>query len=176
MTKIAIIGTAGRDLTKPMTQHLWDWMIMDALNRVPRGAHLVSGGAAWADHLAVILFMTGHASALDLHFPAPFDGKLFIGPKNSSATAANFYHLKFSMVRGNSFEELLHAKMSGATVTAEPARAGYGGFMDRNSKVAKADEMLAYTFSNLSRPADGGTYDTWTKCRGKRTHISLPIF
>jgi len=50
--KIAIIGTAGRDKTIPMTRALWDWMLDDAKNRLKFKHHLVSGGAAWADHLA----------------------------------------------------------------------------------------------------------------------------
>lgn len=177
MSKIAIIGTAGRDLTKPMTRELWDWMVKDATGRVTEDDHLVSGGAAWADHLAVYLFIHGKVSALTLHLPAPFKDGLFEGPKNSSGPVANFYHLKFLMVRGeDSFKEIELALQMGATVTYEPPRAGFRGFMDRNSKVARAERLLAYTFSNLSVPADGGTKDTWTKCRGQRTHISLPIF
>lgn len=177
MSKIAIIGTAGRDMSKRpyMTQALWEWMVKDAISRVPEDAHLVSGGAAWADHLAVHLFLTGHARALTLHLPAPFDGK-FVGPKDSAGTTANFYHLNFSMIRGvNSFIELARAIDNAAEVTYESAKVGYRSFKDRNSKVAKADTMLAYTFSNMSVPADGGTKDTWSKCKGHRTHISLPI-
>lgn len=174
MSKIAIIGTAGRDRTKPMSQALWDWMVRDVTGRVPQGAHVVSGGAAWADHLAVELFLNGHAEALTLHLPAPFE-KRFLGPNHSSASAANYYHSIFSRTRGtNTLAQIERALDMGAEVTYEPARVGYSGLLNRNTKVAKADQLIAYTFSVFHTPADGGTKDTWSKCSGLRTHVSLP--
>lgn len=170
--KIAIIGTAGRDKSKPMTSDLWEWMVRDALMRVPRGSHLVSGGAAWADHLAVDLFLSGHAGELTLHFPTPFD-KRFIGPQAGAASAANYYHSIFSRITGrNSLAEIQRALDIGAISTSEPAASSYGGMFARNAKVAQSEKMLAYTFG-IARPTGGGTLDTWNKCKGDRTHISL---
>jgi len=180
--KIAIIGTAGRDKTKPLNSKLWAWMLADAFARVPLGAHLVSGGAAWADHLAVELFNMGHAGELTLHLPAPFDQK-FVGPANSSASAANFYHTSFSRVLGHhTLSDIERALTNGAVSTVEPARPGYGGLFARNLKVAKSDILLAYTFGPGDEPEDGGTRDTWNKhlvdvgAGGSRTHITLPTF
>jgi len=178
MTTIAIIGTAGRDKTKPMTKALWSWMITDVLSRVPKGAELVSGGAAWADHLAVYLFLSGHASKLTLHLPAPLvDGK-FEGPSCSSGNVATYYHRKFSQVIGenNTMRQIEQAgAMKNCTGSFQPAAWNYQAMFVRNAIVAaQADEMLAYTFGPGDKPADGGTASTWNMCRGKRTHVSLP--
>lgn len=177
MTKIAIIGTAGRDKTKPMTKGLWAWMLDDVRSRVPVGALVVSGGAAWADHLAVRLFLEGHAGALTLHLPAPMDQE-FLGPYKSAASAANFYHKMFSERIGiNSLQDIADAaSMPNCFGSFQPMQSGYGGMFVRNAIVAReAEELLAYTFGEGDQPADGGTLDTWNKCTGVRTHITLPI-
>lgn len=177
---IAIIGTAGRDKSKPMTLELWKWMVRDVRARVPEGGDVGSGGAAWADHLAVSLMLTGYVKELKLHLPAPFDMKTkrFRGPLNSAASAANYYHEEFSKVIGRDTlgqiaEVLLYPHVK---VTQEPESVGYRGMFARNNRVARYEEMLAYTFGKGDVPADGGTKHTWDKCQGKKTHISLPIF
>lgn len=174
--KIAIIGTAGRDKSMPMTLALWQWMINDLAGRINHTDHLISGGAAWADHLAVSAFLNGFCKELTLHMPAPFDGR-FIGPSNSAASAANYYHDRFSQAIGiDTLEEIsLAAAGDNCHGTFESERAGYSGMFARNNKVASGcDRMLAYTFGTGDTPADGGTRDTWDKCRGERVHIPLP--
>jgi hypothetical protein len=183
MTKIAIIGTAGRDKTKPMTLALWKWMLCDVYKRVPKGSHVVSGGAAWADHLAVSMFLFGWAREITLHLPAPFfNGQFMESGFKSAGNAANYYHGLFSKVierdtLGQISEVINMGWAQGGTlihIDCEPESPGIGGMFARNAKVALADEMLAYTFGSGDVPADGGTLDTWNKCKGKKTHISLP--
>lgn len=180
MKKIAIIGTAGRDKTKPMTLGLWQCMVEHAKSCIPQDSHLISGGAAWADHLAVRLFLDGHVPFLTLHLPAPMDCE-FIGPYKSAASAANYYHELFSARIGvNTLDEIIQASnMIGCHGTVQPAQAGYGGMFARNALVAKeAEGMLAYTFGEGNIPADGGTLDTWNKCQCDpiyKMHVSLPI-
>ena len=176
MSKIAIIGTAGRDKSKPMTHRLWNWMVADAKSRTGPGDHLVSGGAAWADHLAVTLFLEGHVKELTLHLPAPFVQR-FIGPSQSAASAANYYHRLFSTeIETNTLAEIERCTgMEHCHGTFEPAAAGYAAMFTRNKKVAAAaDTMFAYTFGTGDVPADGGTKDTWDQCKGHRIHIPLP--
>ena len=176
--KIAIIGTAGRDKTKPMTLELWEWMLEHAKLNVPKSANLVSGGAAWADHLAVALFLEGHVKELTLHFPAPFllDQCKFKGPTGSAASAANYYHSQFSKIIGaNTLAEIAKAVgTEGVSTTFEPDAVGYGGMFARNLKVAQSGGLLAYTFGRGDVPADGGTKHTWDKCVGKKYHVPLP--
>lgn len=176
--KIAIIGTAGRDKTKPMTLALWQWMVDHAMKHIPEGAHLVSGGAAWADHIAVELFLRGHAYELTLHLPAPYWSGRFHGPMRSSASAANYYHQRFSQVVGyDTLAEI--GKVEGTDncdATFQPTQDGYAGMFSRNRLVAReADRMFAYTFGTGDEPADGGTKNTWDQCKGERIHVPLPI-
>jgi hypothetical protein len=61
VTRIAVIGTAGR---KTAADRL-DWptfllmreAVLRELQNIPRPWELVSGAAAWADHVAVDLFL-----------------------------------------------------------------------------------------------------------------------
>jgi len=174
-----IIGTAGRDKSKPLTLDHWKWLIRDVRTRVPEGASVGSGGAAWMDHLAVSLMITGYASELHLHLPAPFDRKLlrFKGPKGSAASAANYYHEVFSRIIGRDTLKQLNEALyhPNTTFTEEPERADYKGMFARNAKVARFEEMLAYTFGLGDVPADGGTKNTWDQCQGKKTHITIPL-
>lgn len=173
--RVAVIGTAGRDKSAPMFKNLWDWMVADVLRRVGPHTHLVSGGAAWADHLAVEMFLRGRAAGLTLHFPAPFNGEKFVGPDQSAASAANFYHDRFSQVlRMNTRNQIAVAIERGAQWTAEPPAPGYAAMFARNRKVSACDGMLAYTFGEGDTPSDGGTKNTWDQCRGIRVHVSLP--
>lgn len=176
MKRIAIVGTAGRDKTKPMNWQLWQWMVADAKRKIIKGSHLVSGGAAWADHLAVHLFLIGHADSLTLHLPAPIKDGWFDGPYKSAASAANFYHGQFSAVLGyHSIGDIqLASAQENCDGTVEPVAAGYGAMFARNKKVAMVDGMLAYTFGEGDVPADGGTKDTWDMCNGEKLHVSLP--
>lgn len=178
MHSIAVIGTAGRDKTKPMTRKLWMWMVHHAMHTIPAGNHLISGGAAWADHLAVCLFLEGHAKALTLHLPAPLGIQGFNGPERSSATAANYYHTKFSEAIGySSFQEILEATDDAHCQYTHQAEApGYGAMFARNLLVARnAKALIAYTFGEGTEPADGGTRDTWNKSSAiDKLHVSLP--
>lgn len=177
MSKIAIIGTAGRDKTKPMTLTLWHWMLAEAASHMPVHAHVVSGGAAWADHLAVALFLSGQAHELTLHLPAPFVNGRFVGPSGSAASAANYYHERFSQAIGiDTLAQISQVEfMDGVEGTFEPPAPGYAAMFARNKKVAMADRMLAFTFGTGAVPADGGTKNTWAQCKGQRIHIPLPI-
>lgn len=180
MDKYAIIGTAGRDKTKPMTYQLWKFMIKHAWDHIPKGQHVVSGGAAWADHLAVFLFLEGHAKELTLYLPAPIKDGWFDGPYKSAGSAANFYHGQFSAVVGyHSIGQIeLAAREPGCHGEFEPSGPGYGALFARNAKVAAdCDHMLAYTFGRGTEPADGGTKDTWDKASrlgDRRIHVPLP--
>lgn len=184
--KIAIIGTAGRDKAIPMTLETWKWMVSQTIALMPmdRPVHLVSGGAAWADHLAVRLFLDGHASGLSLHLPAPFDiNGYFVGERGTAGGAANYYHLKFSFATGiNSRGELLEAvEQPGCNGTMQPASPGYKGMFARNKLIAQeldpsTDRLLAFTFGQGDEPADGGTKNTWDQFHGNKRHICIPVF
>jgi hypothetical protein len=176
--RIAIIGTAGRDKSIFMTQAMWEWMVLDASKRLPEQCHLVSGGAAWADHIAVALYLADRVQGLTLHLPAPLGDEpgIFVGPANSSASAANYYHEKFSrVIKESSLRHIKKAIEKGATWTCQPSQSGYGGMFTRNNIIANdCVGMLAYTFSQSDVPGSTGTLDTWTKCQGTKLHVTIP--
>lgn len=162
-SRIAVIGTAGRDKSQPMDSLLWQAMTQDLRGRVTPGDVLISGGAAWADHLAIHSFLAGWVNGLELYLPAPFTAGKFQGPHSSAASAANYYHEKFKRETGvDGLAELEEAVRRGAAVSLEPVAPGYGAMFNRNKKVAKeCAAAIAYTFGAGEQPADGGTLNTW---------------
>lgn len=178
MTTVAIIGTAGRDPTKVYDIDLWCKMWEDVCKRFVEGKsyHLVSGGAAWADHLAVELFLAKRVEKLTLHFPAPFKFGAFVGPSKSSASTANFYHAKFTKETGiDSLRQLQEAiQASGCTHTCQPSSPGNTGMFARNLLIARdVEACLAYTWGEGREPENGGTKFTWDKVNGRKVHVSL---
>ena len=173
---IAVIGTAGRDREKPMTKELWTAMTADLQRRLLPVDVLVSGGAAWADHLAVHAYLKGWCQELKLFLPAPFQAAAFIGPRSSSASAANYYHQLFRQATGvNSLKEIHKAIVKGAEVNFEPSMPGYTAMFARNRKIASAaNAAIAYTFGLGGQPADGGTLNTWKQIRSTDvSHVAL---
>lgn len=177
MPNIGIIGTAGRDKTIKMTKTLWRLMQEDLDSRLPQDAHLVSGGAAWADHLAVALFLNERCSKLSLYLPAPMKNGVYAGPARSSAASANFYHQQFSEEIGVDSRKQIQdlSGTEGVRITMEPAAPGFAAMFARNKKIAQlSDVLIAYTFGDGDEPLPGGTLDTWrqAKCQSK-IHVNL---
>lgn len=175
---IAVIGTAGRDASQPKSKALWQAMCADLRERLTPTDHLISGGAAWSDHLAVHAFTQGWVSALTLHLPAPLGPQGFVGPNKSAASAANYYHQQFSQVIGqDSYAQILSlVNHPGVTLTYEPAAPGYGAMFARNKKVAaQSNACVAYTFGDAdNQPADGGTLNTWNQINSiDKVHVPL---
>lgn len=175
MYTVSIVGTAGRDDNPRYDIALFDKMINTAKHLLKNFDDfvLVSGGAAWADHIAVRLFLEGRASHLVLHLPAEFiegkfnDNGVFSSSRNPGKTA-NYYHRKFQSLTGvNSLDEIKLAIEKGAEIHT------HDGFMKRNTFVAMSDFLIAFTWGNDQPPNKGGTRDTWNKCVGRKYHISL---
>lgn len=179
MKNIAIIGTAGRDRRPELTKKLWWEMLKDASSWFthPNQYKLVSGGAAWADHLAVELYLLSpEIFHLELFLPAPLneDG-IFEGGRATAGSISNWYHEMFSdVVKFDSRKRILMARDWGAKIhqgeVGPPTR-----FFERNADVAKAatDGVLAYTWGEGKEPADGGTKHTWGLCSGRKIHVPL---
>lgn len=174
----AIVGTAGRGEDKEkLSKSHFDAMCLVAEGLLEQFAesnypvtHLVSGGAAWADHVAVKLFLNKKAPNLRLFLPAKWDNGTFHDNGMSNDTAprnpgkiANSYHKAFQMkTLINSLTEIQIAKNEGAELI-EVER----GFHARNALVAKSDLLLAMTFGDENTVKDGGTAHT-VECYLKR--------
>ena len=179
MTRLAIIGTAGRkddgpkmskDLYHKMYSFAQDWIHMYC-GTTP---HLVSGGAAWADHLAVSLYLSGGFEHLTLYLPAYFDVASAHyreeGKCARTARTANYYHRLFSTkMRGNTLRGISKAIHKGARVVVNP-----NGFQARNLQVGDVDSILAFTWGKGPQPKAGGTLHTFQNSQaGLKFHVSL---
>ena len=180
MKRVAIIGTAGRDKGRVYDLNLWCNMWDDALSRFKDGEkyRLVSGGAAWADQLAVELFLAKPDQfELELYLPAPLSltRGIYLGEKGSAGAASNYYHDKFLQQTGiDGRRQILQAIKQKCDVDWEESIAGMRAFFVRNKKVAEAsDACLAYTWGEGKEPADGGTKNTWNQIKGRRVHVPL---
>lgn len=120
---------------------------------------LVSGGAAWADHLAVTAFLDGSFDRLVLYGPCEWDDIAIRFEDRDDGRIANHYHSSFSRKIGHdTLKDINEAIARGAVYV--PGK----GFKERNSSVAAGvDGLLAFTFGSGSRVAEGGTADTCRK-------------
>lgn len=179
--RIGIIGTAGRreDADK-LSAKIYARMIAhcrETLYDLIQEADwhklkLVSGGAAYADHLAVHSFLEDEAPALRLYLPAEFKKGKFVSSaaRWDAGSIANYYHKKFSDACNlDSLREIALAIEQGAEIRINKA-----GFKARNLQVARyVDYLIAYTFGEGSIPKDGGTLHTWKACPSSKKHYPI---
>ena len=171
--RIAIIGTAGRRDDGPrLTDRTFSCMLLEArrvLAALPRPHALQSGGAAWADHVAVTLFLHGVVDGLTLHLPAPLRRLGGFDEAHLDGRIANHYHRAFSdALRHDTLGDLADAVERGAAVTTS------SGFLHRNLLVGRCDFLLAFTFGPGAVPKDGGTKHAWDKSSAPRKfHVPL---
>jgi len=165
--KLGIIGTAGRkeDGDKLKLGH---WILMNGVAETLALAlnvnGFVSGGAAWADHVAVSLYLKHQILKkfdLSLHLPAKLTITGFMQgfDKYDAGKTSNYYHELFSKKIGiDSIQELNCAAGLCCNTTIGT------DFKSRNTLVAnEADILLAFTFGEGSELKDGGTKDTMDK-------------
>jgi hypothetical protein len=174
---IGVIGTAGRkDDESKLGVLEWEFMVKSCGKLIESTCSniLVSGGAAWADHVAVHMFLNNPTKLkLILHLPAEFeDGKF--SESTPDGKTANFYHKQFSEKLGvDSLAQIKEAIRLGCDVSY------YGGFKIRNLYVARDSElMLAFTFGDDKNLKDGGTKHTFEEflrkeIRGLGFHVNL---
>ncbi|RUP48730.1 hypothetical protein BC936DRAFT_144084 [Jimgerdemannia flammicorona] len=183
-TTIGIIGTAGRGVGVKMTKSIFDAMLSKTEHIIEgqlklewEQVVLVSGGAAWSDHVAVQLFLL-HDCGLTLFLPCAWDNKTpkFVDTgvtnwRSNPGRSANHYHQKFKLATGyEPLKDIQAAVYNGAIVDAS-----HHGFHARNTAIARnSDVLIAFSWSTGNAPTEGGTFDTWRKCPAQRKiHISL---
>lgn len=197
--KIAIVGTAGRgsDAAK-MSPAIFNKMAQYAKQCISKLSPehskviLVSGGSAWADHVAVKLFLESlleedgstnvpRIGGLELHLPCAFDDgssgnpeydrKSFVGNRLNTLHHSFDRKMMTSEKRFNSLNDIRTAILLGAVIKVR------NGFHARNTTIARSavDGLIAFTWRNdLSTPKQGGTYDTWKKSTSScKIHVPL---
>lgn len=142
MKTLAIIGTAGRgsDLSK-LSLSKYNTMVETCRSLYDNEGFtkVVSGGAAWADHVAI-----------SLEVPI----SLWLPEYERDLKTAGYYHQAFS--------DTLSIDTWWTVMNTPHNR--YKGFKDRNTKVAEeADCFIAMTFGDGPKVKDGGTADTVRK-------------
>jgi len=175
--RISIIGTAGRKEAAPlMTVDLYRLMIKSAMYQVDKydtGAEgtLVSGGAAWSDHLAISLFKKKIRPSLHLHLPAELDfPNNRFSEKTRDGGIANYYHRQFSQKIGVDTLKSICNIVQETYCTYDVS----SGFFARNRLVGDCDVLIAYTWGEGNQPADGGTLNTWKSSYAPiKVHIPL---
>jgi hypothetical protein len=186
--RVAIIGTAGGGAdANRLTRDLYRLMYKDTLRRLrawstdpPREVDLVSGGAAWSDHLAVSLWLDGQARSLVLCLPAPFVAGRF--QDTPAGRRTNQLHRAFSAVMGAStlegIQRALERGAAASTVTTcAPGHKPSASFLARNLLVGRCDAVLAYSWgARTDFPGDRGTIHTWTHATApadKKVHVRI---
>lgn len=185
---IGVVGTAGRKEDEPkLNKAVYDAMyfaLLAQLKGVPvQERHLVSGGSAYADHLAVRAYLEGQCAKLTLHLPRALEKGHFAPYKDKAADTMDYYHRVFSQKcfidPSVSRAQLAEALNKGATFTVEPLSCeGFQPLFERNKKVAAnaTDMLIAFTFGEVSK--EGGTAHTWEQHASlnktaERVHINV---
>ncbi len=181
---VSIIGSAGRNnIIYKLSKDIYGKMIKeskDIINEIKRvnstnDIILVSGGAAFSDHIAVDLFLSKFVDKLTLHIPCDWDSEnkefFDIGKKNwidNPGGTSNYYHTLFSTrFNKKSLEEIDTAITQGAIINSKNR-----GFHNRNNMVAKSDYVIVFS-TGKNEPETGGTLYTWGKCMGEKIYICL---
>jgi hypothetical protein len=186
ITTVAIIGTAGRKDDGPkMNAQLFEMMCKKAKSIIteewklqPSSVRLVSGGAAWSDHVAVRLYLDSLLSdtpfaGLIVYLPCGFS---FDSVKPCAVEATdksthwaqnpgrlmNMLHYPFAQKLNlhshATLQDIVAARSMGAVVDTSSK----GGFHARNALVARAaSRMIAFTWGTGDIPKDGGTKHAW---------------
>lgn len=202
-TTLSIIGTAksGSGAAQKVTSALYVNMCKEAQRIIvkewkldPSKCRLQSGGAALSDHVAVSLYSSVDFGGLLVHLPCALtrestqkestacDSKSLASShtravdtgsndwRTNPGRLMNRYHDQFSAVlQENTIDQLSDALDRGATSVVS------AGFHKRNDKVAQAEYLLAFSWSDGDSPTDGGTLYTWKKAATHchKRHVSL---
>lgn len=151
-TRIAIIGTAGQKTT--LSKTLYEKMAMKALDIIhsiqpdSNKVHLISGGAAWSDHVAVNLYLNNKFAGLTLHLPCKVDELLEKSSPSHYAKTTIDLHTKFSKaIKQDTIAQIKDAVQNkGAVVTSS------NGFYPRNLLVGRhVDVVIAFSWGRGDR-------------------------
>lgn len=186
MSRLAIIGTSGRhnsELQVLTTKHMEFMMektyeyIETVMNTTPENIILVSGGSAWADHIAIQLYLTKKFAGLELYLPSEFDPKKKRFKNTHEGRRLNFLHEQCQDKTGMPILNEITRVVSSAKASSN-SRVKIiikRGFIQRNTLISKNnDHLVAFTFSSSDEPNGGGTADTWLKTKHtNKKHFTL---
>jgi hypothetical protein len=172
--RVAIIGAAGRlGDAKLLSEARFNWVVEKCAKHTTAADHLLSGGAAFADHAAVVLALR-RGNRLTLELPAEWDSaRCRFSEVTQEGLTSNHYHRQFSRACGwppdHSLQQLNEVMLRSSTEVRVS-----GNFFQRNNAIAVSCELLlAFTFQP-QEPNSGGTGNTWKKCRhAQKRHFQI---
>lgn len=189
--RISVIGTAGRQVPEghKLTRALFDKMVVAVEEQIRAiqpdlsMVHLVSGAAAFADAVAVVLYLTGRYHALTLYMPAQWDFKTSTYVESADkddrwnpGRISNFYMQRFSQVMAGGTSK--GARNMGEDITAAHKQGAHldigKNFHSRNTQVAQSDAVIALTWGQ-DVPDSKGTLDTWNKVPAGRVKVHIGL-
>ncbi len=142
--------------------------------------HLVSGGAAFSDHIAVSLMKQGDAEWLTLHLPCPWDFENScyqengLGGTADPGRTANYYHRQFSKAMGYPAHTSLDSIGKLLLADSEVGYTVSDGFHARNILTGQVDLLIVFTWGEGNEPKDGGTLHCWrNSIAPRKIHIPL---
>lgn len=192
LTRVSIIGSAGRlgDGEK-MNRHLFNQMVRkteslktDVFGLARPDVILVSGGSAWADHVAVRLWLESVAhiddpdcyAGLRLFLPCGFDACADnTSPKfcGKDGEVLNTLHMNFTEKMKGEFDS--RADIACAHALGAELNCCFPGFHNRNRQVAQSEYVIAFTWSDdVASPKPGGSKHTWDSSAAvEKIHVPL---
>lgn len=154
MVRVGIIGTACRDgdfvsgesyyrallYIERWLELQWPWSEIT----------LVSGGAAWSDHLAVLLYLRHSKSRIDLKLPEP----LSVTCDTNTRSTSWYHHQRFQ--QSTKIPSLSHLSLIPSDYLTI-----YNGFKDRDRGIATSVDLLIALTKDPNGKLTSGTRYTW---------------
>lgn len=190
--RVSIIGSAGRlgdgermsrDLFLLMVRKA-EHLISNVFKLTKSDVTLISGGSAWADHVAVRLWLESVTDAdspdsfsgLRLYLPCAFDNTSNGSPPmfhGSVGKRLNELHVSFTSKMKCEFDsrtDIVCAHALGAELNYQ-----YPGFHNRNRQIGQSEYIIAFTWSESTVfPKAGGTKHTWdNSATVNKIHVPL---
>jgi len=179
---IGICGSAARHNThhkideKVLTKLIES--IYNILHQYQNNCIVVSGGAAFVDHIAVSLFLQNKISNLYLALPAAFDFNKHCYIDHNDGKISNYYHnlyskqlqLIYNVNNYNSLYELNQVLQHGNNNGQNCTYSVCSNFKARNMIVARSNILIAASWGD--KPS-GGTLYTYNNHNGIKHYINL---
>ena len=174
MPRIGIIGNAHGPYTVEHLEKGIEALISEFKKRGYREEIvLVSGGAAWFDHIAVMAYLCEDSRLdLELHLPCSFEARFKDNGlrdwRSNPGFLSNRYHDTFSRETGiESLKDISQSIQRGCTVYI------HNGFHERNEKLVQDLDLLIAFGAGTDAPESGGTRYTWDKARCDKLFVSM---
>ena len=184
--RVVIIGSAGHHVEdkKYLDSQLYTKVVNQVDQKIQpwKNIHLISGGAAFVDHVAISLFLkhVTEGAKLTLFLPCEFDCQQNQFAECHPGPIATKEHRDFEKRTGiESLVEITKAIKLGAKVrVVSDLKIDPKGWHARNMKIAASvsldDSLFAFTWYAGSEPKpDSGTRRTWDMTKCSKQYFSL---